>query len=178
MGGGEAGVHQSGKRVGIEARRTFKPGGQMASTTIQRRTAATPPFVSTLARDVDRLFSQAPGLFHFPFRFAPLASEANWLPAAEMTDTDAEYLITAEVPGLKKENLKVEYADGVLTVSGEKKEEQKKEDSRYYFCDRSYGMFQRSFTFPVDVDPDKVVASMKDGVLQIHVPKAAKAKVE
>jgi len=158
----------------------------MAITKIQRRVTTPTPFVSTFARDVDRLLSQTPTLFQFPFGrpftamfpLTPMAKEFSWLPAAEMLETSGDYAITAEVPGLKKEDLKVEYADGVLTVSGEKAEELKKEDSQYCFCERSYGAFQRSFAFPTDVDPDKVTATVKDGILNSPVPKTTKGKVE
>ena len=158
----------------------------MAITKIQRRVTAPTPFVSTFARDVDRLLTQTPALFQFPigrpftpmFPLTPMAREFNWLPAAEITENSGEYVITAEVPGLKKEDIKIEYADGVLTMSGEKTEEVKKEDAQTYFCERTYGTFQRSFAFPTEIDVSKVGATVKDGVLSIHVPKTAKGKVE
>jgi HSP20 family molecular chaperone IbpA len=157
----------------------------MATTDIERRAPARASLASTLARDVDRLLSRSPTFYHFPFRnplgqvfhLAPLAEEFTWLPAAEMVEDKSEYVITAEVPGLKKENIKVEYADGVLSVSGERKEEEKREDSRYFFYERSYGGFQRAFTFPTDVDSQKITAGVKDGVLTVHVPKSAREKV-
>ena len=95
-----------------------------------------------------------------------------------MVETNGEYLITAEMPGLKKEDLKVEYADGVLTVCGQKQETQKKEDAQYYFCERSYGAFQRAFTFPGNVDPDKVPQRCRTASCRSHVPKTAKVKVQ
>jgi HSP20 family protein len=158
----------------------------MTTTKIQRRATTGTPFVSTFARDVDRVLSQTPTLFQFPFGrpftsmfpLTPMAKEFSWLPAAEMVETTADYVITAEVPGLKKEDLKVEYADGVLIVTGEKTEEVKHEEAQSCFCERSYGAFQRGFAFATDVDPDKVTATVKDGVLNIRVPKAPRVRVE
>ncbi len=137
-------------------------------------------------REVDRFLTEAPGLFHFPFGrlFAPVFSftspekAVSWAPLVEMTEVNDKYLITAEVPGLKKEDMKIEFADGVLTVSGEKKEEVKQEEARFYTFERSYGYFERVFAFPTEVDADKIAATVTDGVLKVEVPKAPVPKVE
>lgn len=151
-----------------------------------RGSPATGTPVSSFERDVDRFLTQPPALFQFPFGrlFAPLFSfasptkELNWLPVAEMTEADDTYVITAEVPGLKIEDIAIEYTDGVLTISGEKKEEKKEEDARYYTFERSYGCFERAFAFPAAVNADKIVATVANGVLKVEVPKTLPQKVE
>lgn len=158
----------------------------MATIKIQKTPATGTPAVSSFAQEVDRFLTQPPALFQFPFGrlFAPLFSftspskELSWLPAAEMTEADDKYLITAEVPGLKKDDIAIEYADGVLTISGEKKEEKKQEEARYYTFERTYGCFERAFAFPAAVAADKITAAVTDGVLKVEVPKAAPQKVE
>jgi HSP20 family protein len=157
----------------------------MTSIKIRRTPEAGMP-VPSFEREVDRFLTQPPGLFQFPFGrlFAPLFSfasptkEFTWLPAAEMTEVDDTYFITAEVPGLKTDDIKIEYADGVLTISGEKKEEKKEEDARYYTFERSYGWFERAFGFPAAVKAEKIAATVTNGVLKVEVPKAAAQKVE
>lgn len=94
-------------------------------------------------------------------------------PAAEIVDTAKEYQVTIELPGLKKENVTIELEDGTLTIAGEKKEEVKDEHQQYWVFERSYGAFQRAFTFAIPVDPEKIVATMVDGVLTIRLPKIA-----
>jgi HSP20 family protein len=137
-------------------------------------------------REIDRFLTEPPAMFHFPFGrlFAPVfsftspAKALSWAPLAEMTEVNDKYLITAEVPGLKKEDMKLEFADGLLTVSGEKKEELKHEEARFYTFERSYGYFERTFAFPTEINADKIEATVTDGVLKIEVPKAAVPKVE
>ena len=140
----------------------------------------------TLEREIDRFLTEPPALFRFPFSrlFAPVysftspAKALSWAPLVEMTELNDKYLITAEVPGLKKENLTIEFADGVLTVGGEKKEEEKHEEARFYTFERSYGYFERTFAFPTEINADKIAATVTDGVLKVDVPKAAVPKVE
>jgi HSP20 family protein len=97
-------------------------------------------------------------------------------PAAEVIDTEKEYTVTVEVPGLVKEDVTIGFEDGVLTIAGEKKEELKDENQKYYVFERSYGAFQRTFTFTTPVDSDKVEAVMSKGVLTIHLPKITAQK--
>jgi HSP20 family protein len=152
-------------------------------TTIKIHRAPTP---TKFEREIDRFLTEPPALFQFPLGrlFAPVFSFASptkaptWMPLAEMTEMNDKYFITAEVPGLKKEDLTIEFADGVLTVSGEKKEEEKHEEARFYAFERSYGYFERVFAFPGEVNPERIAATVTDGVLRIQVPKAAATKVE
>jgi HSP20 family protein len=97
-------------------------------------------------------------------------------PAVDITEADDKYVVTAEVPGVKREDLTVELQEGVLSIRGEKKSEreEKKEKSRY--LERSYGAFSRSFTLPSNADPDRIQAGFKDGVLTVTIAKTEETK--
>ncbi len=99
---------------------------------------------------------------------------ADWSPVADITEDDKEYVVKAELPAIKKEDVKVTVENGVLTISGERKFE--KEDKRYHRIERAYGSFVRSFTLPDDADAKGVKAEFKDGVLTVHLPKSESAK--
>jgi len=101
---------------------------------------------------------------------------ALWMPLVDITEDDKEYLITAELPEVKKEDVKVTVENGVLTLTGERKFEKEEKDKRYHRLERSYGSFARSFTLPSDSDAQKVNAEFKDGVLKVHVTKSETAK--
>lgn len=97
---------------------------------------------------------------------------AEWVPVVDITEDKNEYLIKAEVPEIKNENIKVSVQDDVLTITGERRYEKEEKDKKYHRMERAYGSFARSFTLPEDADAEKVVAECKDGILKIHVPKA------
>ena len=100
---------------------------------------------------------------------------AEWSPAVDVYE-DAEALrIHAELPGLKKEDVKISVREGVLTLRGERKLESEEKKDNYYRIERHYGSFLRSFTLPKTVDADKIEAKMKDGVLELKVPKKPEA---
>lgn len=101
---------------------------------------------------------------------------AEWAPLVDITEDDKEYLIKAELPEVKKEEVKVTVEDGVLTISGERKYEKEEKGKKYHRIERAYGSFMRSFTLPEDADDQKVAGEFKDGVLKVHVPKSEKAK--
>lgn len=101
---------------------------------------------------------------------------AEWTPSVDVSETDAEYLIKADLPEIKKENVKVSLENGLLTIQGERTYEKDEKGRRYHRVERSYGRFVRSFTLPDSVDESKVRAEYKDGVLNLYVPKADKAK--
>ena len=94
----------------------------------------------------------------------------------DITEDDKEYLMKADLPEMKKEEIKVNVEDGVLSVSGERKTEKEEKNKKFHRIERSYGTFQRSFTLPDDADGAKVAAEFKDGVLKVHLPKNAIAK--
>jgi HSP20 family protein len=101
---------------------------------------------------------------------------AEWAPLVDITEDDQEYLIKAELPEVKKGDVKVRVEDGVLTISGERHFEKEEKNKRYHRVERAYGSFLRSFTLPEDADADKVNAEFKDGVLTVHVAKSENAR--
>ncbi|MCP9468838.1 MAG: Hsp20/alpha crystallin family protein [Nitrospira sp.] len=101
---------------------------------------------------------------------------AEWSPVVDITEDDKEYLIKAELPEMKKEDIKINVQDDVLSISGERKYEKDEKGKKYHRVERAYGSFLRSFTLPQDADGSKVSAAYKDGVLSIHLPKSEKAK--
>jgi len=101
---------------------------------------------------------------------------AQWLPLVDITEDDKEYLIKAELPEVKKDEVKVTVENGVLTISGERKFEKEEKDKRYHRIERAYGSFTRSFSVPDDADDAKVGAEFKDGVLTVRLAKSEKAR--
>lgn len=99
-----------------------------------------------------------------------------WRPAADISETDQEYLVKAELPGINKEDVKIALQDGVLTISGERKVEEQQTDENRIRVERFYGSFSRSFALPDNVDTANVRAESKDGVLLVHIPKKAPSK--
>jgi len=101
---------------------------------------------------------------------------ADWVPTVDISETDGEYLIKAELPEVSKEDVNVTVEDGVLTLQGERRQEKEEKGKRYHRVERSYGSFVRSFTLPESVDEGAVKAEYKDGVLNLHLPKTEKVK--
>ena len=108
-----------------------------------------------------------------PFRRAEAAFRA---PAADVSETDKAYQITAELPGMDEKNIEVKLANGVLTIKGEKQEEKEEKQKDYHMRERSFGSFQRTFQVPDGVDSDKIEASFKNGVLSVTLPKSPEAQ--
>jgi len=101
---------------------------------------------------------------------------ADWVPTVDISETDGEYLIKAELPEVKKEDVKVTLEDGVLTIQGQRRQEKEEKTTKYHRIERSYGMFVRSFSLPDQVNESGVKAEFKDGMLNLHIPKSEKAK--
>jgi HSP20 family protein len=129
------------------------------------------PFTS-LQREIDRLFedftSGWPTLRHVP----------DLTPRMDVTETDKEIEITAELPGLEEKDVQVNLADNVLTIKGEKKAEKEEKDKNYRVVERSYGSFSRTLELPDGVDPSAVKATIAKGVLKVTVPKPAPAQAK
>jgi len=100
----------------------------------------------------------------------------DWTPPVDIEETDKEYMIKAELPDIKKEDVKVATLDGVLTIEGERKQEKEETGKKFYKLERSYGKFVRQFALPTEVDAAKIQAEFKEGMLNIHLPKTAVAK--
>ena len=97
--------------------------------------------------------------------------EMEWSPVADISETDTEYLVKAELPGVKREDVKVTQEDGVLTIEGERKYEKEEKGEKAHRVERFYGTFSRSFSIPQDADAKAIRAETKDGVLNVHIPK-------
>ncbi len=100
----------------------------------------------------------------------------DWTPTCDIQETDGEYLIKAELPEVKKEDVKVTVENGVLTLQGERKLEKEEKGKKFHRIERAYGTFLRTFTVPADADEAKVLAEFKDGMLQVHIPKTEKPR--
>lgn len=113
-----------------------------------------------------------------PFRGVDTAnlSFGEWAPAVDIQETDKEYVVKADLPEVKKEDVKVELADGVLTVEGERKMEKEEKDKKFHKIEREYGKFVRRFALPSEIDSAKLSADFKDGVLNVHLPKSPETK--
>lgn len=103
------------------------------------------------------------------------AAVADWVPVVDVVEDEKEFLITAELPEVTKENVRVTVDKGQLTLSGERKFEKEESGKKYHRVERAYGQFSRSFKLPDTVDADKVEAEFKDGLLRIHLAKVEKA---
>ena len=100
----------------------------------------------------------------------------EWTPLADITEDDREYVIKAELPELRKEDVKVTVENGVLTISGDRKFEKEEKKKKYHRVERGYGSFVRTIALPEDADADKIKAEFKHGMLEVHLPKNEKAK--
>lgn len=100
----------------------------------------------------------------------------DWLPALDIEEDDKEYLIKADLPAMKREDVKVGIVDGILTVEGERKQEKEEKGKRFHCVERSFGKFVRRISVPGDVDQQKISATFADGVLQVHMAKSEVAK--
>jgi HSP20 family protein len=107
-----------------------------------------------------------------------LMEVAEWSPCVDVIEEENEWVIKAELPEIKKEDVKVTVDNGVLTISGERKFEKEEKDKKYRRIEWSYGSFVRSFTLPDDADGTKIHADFKDGVLKIRLPKGQKPKAK
>lgn len=101
---------------------------------------------------------------------------AEWSPQVDITEDDKEYLVTADLPEMKKDEVKVTVENGILSISGERKSEKEAKKKTYHRIERSFGSFERTFTIPEDADAAKMKAEFKEGVLRVHVPKNPAAR--
>ena len=101
---------------------------------------------------------------------------AEWTPCVDISETATEYQVKAELPEVKKEDVKVTLEDGVLTIQGTRRHEHEEQGKKFHRIERSYGSFVRTFSLPDVIEEEKVNAEFKDGVLNLHLPKSEKAK--
>ena len=137
-------------------------------------TSAWSPFrqLSSLREEIDRLFES-------PLNELTRTSQqflSGWLPAVDLYEDKDNFHLRAELPGMKKEAIDISIRDGVLTLSGERKEEQTQDGTEVHRSERFVGRFQRTVTLPSPVDADKVKATYRDGILTVTLPKTEEAK--
>lgn len=97
--------------------------------------------------------------------------ELEWSPSADISETDKEYLIRAELPAVRKEDVKVTVDGGMITIEGERKQRKEEKEERYHRVESFYGSFSRSFSLPDDIDDKSIKCDSGDGVLTVHIPK-------
>ena len=98
----------------------------------------------------------------------------DWSPSVDVAETGEEFQIKAELPEVKKDDVKVSVDGGVLRIEGERKQEKEEKNKKWHRVERSYGSFLRTFSLPENIDQTKVRADFKDGILNVHLPKSAK----
>jgi HSP20 family protein len=133
------------------------------------------PF-ETLRRQLDRFFEEAP----LPKYTGDLERFVGWqgTPPVDFVERDKEYEVTAELPGLDRQDVEVKLANGALIIHGEKNMEHEENREGAFFSERRYGSFKRSFRLPENVDAEKIAASFEKGVLKVSLPKSAHKTVE
>jgi HSP20 family protein len=121
----------------------------------------------------DDAFARMPSLFgRLPRRYEAEANRAlDWAPSVDISETDAEFLIRAELPAIKKEDVSITVDDGMLTISGERRQKAEDKSEKLHRVESVYGKFSRSFTLPDSADTDSIRAESKDGVITVHVTK-------
>lgn len=124
-------------------------------------------------KDVRDDFEDLVERFFEPGRFFPeFWSGRTFMPAVDVSESDGEIIVKAEIPGIESKDLDINLTGDVLTIKGEKKEEKREEGKNVHRLERTYGSFSRSFTLPCEVEAEKVEAKYKDGVLSLRLPKA------
>jgi len=130
-----------------------------------------------LEREMDRMFGDFFTDWALPWRYDPaVGSDSGFVPSINLKETDTAYQLTAEVPGIDREHLDVNLKDGVVTISGERRDERTEEKGSYHRRETCFGSFCRTIALPGDVDGEKVAAQLKDGVLTLELPKVARAE--
>ena len=130
--------------------------------------------LEALQHGLGSLFSRSPA--QWPEGQEEQIAVPEWAPLVDISEDDKEYLIKAELPEVKREDVKVTAEQGTLTITGERKFEKEEKGKKYHRVERSYGSFVRNFSLPDDASPAKVSAEFKDGMLTVHLVKDEKAK--
>jgi HSP20 family protein len=120
-------------------------------------------------REMEDIFRQYSPFFARTLRRG--GEGTSWSPVADISETDKDYLIKAELPEVKKEDVKVTLDNGVITIAGERRQEKEQKEANEIRVESFYGSFSRSFTLPENVDANTIQAESKDGIVTVHVPK-------
>ncbi len=126
-----------------------------------------------MQREINRLFED---VFQGGMQAEENAGVNFWTPAVDIAEQENEYTVKMDLPGVKKEDVKITLESNILTIRGEKKQEKESREGNYHRAERSYGCFQRSFTLPTTVKSDRIDALYKDGILTVTLPKDEEAK--
>ncbi|HET7230629.1 MAG TPA: Hsp20/alpha crystallin family protein [Longimicrobium sp.] len=128
--------------------------------------------------EVAQMTNRLRRLFESPFDLELFPQPVGWMPAVDVTETPDELLVTAELPGMTRDNVEIFVEANQLTLRGEKKEERAEDDKerKVHVWERSYGAFTRSFILPREIESEKIRADFADGVLKLHLPKTEKAR--
>ena len=110
--------------------------------------------------------------------FGSAFEKRDWWPAMDISETGKQIVVNAEIPGIDAKNIDISLNGRVLTIKGEKKQEQEEKEDSYHRIERRYGSFSRSFELPADVDAGKVKANYKDGVLKLNLPKTEEQSIK
>jgi HSP20 family protein len=124
-----------------------------------------------MQREIGRVFDSL-----FPEYNSESSIAAQWAPRVDVLEQKESFQIKAELPGVNKSDVKITVHDSVLTIRGEKKQEKEEKDANSHRVERSFGIFERSFSLPTTIKSDKIDASFRDGVLTITLPKVEEAK--
>ena len=122
-------------------------------------------------QEFENVFSRYNGLVGRNWSRDEDRAVAEWRPVANISETDSEYLIKAELPEVKKDDVEVTVHEGVITIKGERREETTEDSERRHRVESVYGSFARSFALPADVDESGIRAGSRDGILRVHLPK-------
>lgn len=123
--------------------------------------------------NLDDIFARMPSLLaRSPRLSGDNEGATEWSPTVDISETDGEYLLKAQLPGVKKEDVHVTFDDGMLTVSGERKQEKEEKGEKFHRIESLHGTFSRSFSLPDAIDATSIRAEGKDGVVTVHVPKS------
>lgn len=126
-------------------------------------------------RELD-VFGQLPRLMGVEWPEMETEGLSDWVPAVDLAEDNDAFKLSADLPGIKPEEVEVSIEGKMLTIRGERKEERKEKDGKWRLWERSYGSFERCIMLPHDVDEDNVKAAFKDGVLEVSLPKRAEEK--
>lgn len=127
--------------------------------------------------EIDNFFDRFTNTFGWPLNGGQeLITTSDWTPRVDISETDNEFIIKAEIPDVKKEDIKVSVENGIFSIKGERKQEKEEKGKKIHRIERSYGSFFRSFSLPDNVDDTKIKATHKDGILSLQIPKSEKAK--
>src|SRR5438067_12005701 len=130
-------------------------------------------------RELNTIQSEMNRLFNTFFEGGPAngtTTQRRWLPAMDLVETQDEFVLRADLPGLDESDVNIELEDNVLTISGHRKAEHEERKEGYYRVERASGAFQRSLTLPEGVDPDGIKAGFDKGVLEVRIPKPEQRK--